>query len=63
VRSHTAVSIKQFLAKQAIPQLHHPPYPPDISPPDLCLAPKIKSLMKGRRFEDIEDIKRNVADK
>jgi hypothetical protein len=31
-RPHTAVSIKQFLAKHGIPELNHPPYSPDLSP-------------------------------
>jgi hypothetical protein len=46
-RSHTAVSIKQFLAKQGIPKLKHPPCSPDLSPPGYFLFPKIKSMLKG----------------
>jgi hypothetical protein len=51
------------LAKQGIPELNHPPppYSPDLSPPDVFLFPKIKLMLKGRRFEDTEDIKRNVT--
>jgi hypothetical protein len=51
------------LAKQRFPELIHspPPYSLDLSPPDFLLFPKIKSMVKGRRFEDTEDIKRNVA--
>jgi histone-lysine N-methyltransferase SETMAR len=60
VRPHTAASLKQFLAKQEIQGLNHPPYSPDVSPPDFFLFPKIKSTPK-RRFEDTEDIKRNVT--
>jgi hypothetical protein len=30
-------------------------------PHQICLFPKIKSTLKGRRFEDMEDIKRNVT--
>jgi hypothetical protein len=52
VRPHTAVSIKQFLAKQGIPKLKHPPYSPHLSPPGFLLFPEIKSTVKGRRFED-----------
>jgi hypothetical protein len=32
-RPHTAISIEQFLAKHGIPELNHPPYSPDLSPP------------------------------
>jgi hypothetical protein len=40
--AHTALSIIQFLAK--------PPYPPDLSPPDLFLFPKTQITLKGTRF-------------
>jgi hypothetical protein len=45
-RPHTAVSIKQFLANQGIPELNHPRYCPDLSPPDFFFFPKIKSTLK-----------------
>jgi histone-lysine N-methyltransferase SETMAR len=60
-RPRTAVSIKQFLEKQEIPELNHPPYSPDLSPSHLFLFLKIKFTLKGRRFEDKENIKRNVT--
>jgi hypothetical protein len=59
-RPRTAVSIKQCLAKQGIPELNHP-HIPDSSPPDFFLFPKIKSTLKGRRFEDTEHIKRKLT--
>jgi transposase len=62
VRLHTAVSIKQFLAKLGIPELNHPSYSPDLSPPDFFLFPKMKSTLKWRRFEDTENIKENVTE-
>jgi hypothetical protein len=37
--------------------MEHPPYSPDLAPHDFWLYPKIKSLLKGQRFQDIEDIK------
>jgi histone-lysine N-methyltransferase SETMAR len=55
-RPHTAISIKQFSAKQGVPELNHPPYSPDLSPPDSFLFPKIKSTLKGRRYKDMEGI-------
>jgi transposase len=63
VRPHTAISVKQFLAKQGISELNYrpPPYSPDLSPPDISLFLKIKSTLKVRIFEDTEDIKRNVS--
>ncbi len=46
VRPHTAAFIQQFLAKKAVPQLSHPPYLTDLSPPPhprLFHFPKIKT--------------------
>jgi hypothetical protein len=60
-RPRKAVSLKQFLANQEIPELNHPLYSPDLSPPDFILFPKIKFTLKGRIFEKTEDIKRNVT--
>jgi len=38
--AHTALSIREFLAKKNIPVLPHPPYSPDLAPCDLYLFPK-----------------------
>jgi hypothetical protein len=37
--------------------MEHPPYSPDLVPNDLWLFPKIKSVLKKRRFQDTKDIK------
>jgi hypothetical protein len=37
------------------------PYSPDLSFPDLFLFPKLKMTLKGRRFQTVEDIIRNVT--
>jgi hypothetical protein len=36
--------------------MEHPSFSPDLDPNDFRLFPKIKSDLKGRRFEDIKDI-------
>jgi hypothetical protein len=36
----------------------HPHFSPDLPPNDLGLFPKIKSALKGRRFQIIEDIQK-----
>jgi hypothetical protein len=41
--------------------MEHPPYSPDLAPKDLWLFPKIKCVLKGRRFQDNEDIKKYVT--
>jgi hypothetical protein len=64
VRAHTAVSIKQLWQKKKnYSRIKSPIYSPDLSPPDFFLFPIIKSTLKGRRFEDTENIKINIITK
>ena len=34
----------------------HPPYSPDLAPADFLLFPKLKTTLKGRRFQTIDEI-------
>jgi hypothetical protein len=36
--------------------MEHPLHSPDLAPNDFWLFPKMKSALKGRRFQDTEDI-------
>ena len=58
--AHTALSMKQFLVSKEITMLHHPPYLPDLAPCDFFF-PKLKGILKGTRFQRVEDIKINVT--
>ena len=51
--AHTAVSIREFLAKKNIPVLPHTPYNPDLALCYFCLFPKLKSELKGHHFGTI----------
>ena len=55
--AHTALSIHQFITERKIATLQHPPYSPDLGPCDFFLFPKIKSVLKGTHFSDIDSIK------
>ena len=55
--AHNALSVKRFLAKNNIPVTEHPPYSPDLAPCDFFLFPKIKSALKGTRFESVDTVK------
>ncbi|GFS71034.1 FLJ37770-like protein [Trichonephila clavipes] len=44
-----------------IPVLEHPPYSPDLAPCDFYLFPKVKSALKGTRFESVEAVKEKAA--
>ena len=57
--SHSSFLVRDFLAKHATTVLPQPPYSPDLAPADFFLFPKLKSTLKGRRFEYIEEIKTN----
>lgn len=59
--AHSALSIREFLAEKKIPVVPHPPYSPDLAPCDFFLFPRLKSALKGQRFQDVEEIKANTA--
>jgi histone-lysine N-methyltransferase SETMAR len=47
--------VREFLASRQINVLEHPPYSPDLASNDFSLFPKIKEILKGRHFDDIDD--------
>jgi transposase len=51
--------IHEFLAKQETTVVPQPPYSPDLAPAHFFLFPKLKSTLKGRRFQTIGEIKEN----
>jgi histone-lysine N-methyltransferase SETMAR len=53
--------VREFLASKQITVLEHPPYSPDLAPNDFLLLPKIKEILKGRHFNDIDDIRSNTT--
>jgi len=55
--AHVSLLICEFLAKQDMIVVPQPPYSPDLAPADFFLFPKLKSTLKGRRFQMIEEIK------
>jgi transposase len=54
-----ALSVRGFLASKKLTMLEHPPYSPDLAPNDFFLFPKIKEILKGRHFDDTDDIRNN----
>jgi transposase len=41
--------------------LEQPPYSPDLSPVTFFLFPKVKEILKGRHFDDIDDLRSNTT--
>ena len=52
-------SKEEFLATKQITVLEHHAYSPDLALSDFFLFPKIKEILKGRHFVDIDDIRSN----
>jgi len=50
-------SKEQFLATKQISVSEHPAYSPDLAPSGFFLFQKIKEILKGRHFDDIDDIR------
>ncbi|KAL4149391.1 hypothetical protein QTP88_003351 [Uroleucon formosanum] len=60
--AHSAHVVQQFLAKHGIPVVSQPPYSPDLAPCDFFLFPKIKMALKGKRFQNVDEIKQNATE-
>ena len=58
--AHKAASIANFLPKKKCYNPYHPPYSPDLSPPDYFLFPKLKMKLKGLHFADVAEIQEAV---
>ena len=59
--AHTALSVKQFLATKQTTVLEHPAYSPDLASIDFFLFLNIKEILKGRLFDDTEDMRCNTT--
>lgn len=59
--SHTSLRVREFLAKHNVATLPQPPYSPDLAPADFFLFPRIKTTLKGRRFDSIDAIQAAVT--
>ena len=59
--SHTALHVREFLAKYSLATLPQPSYSPDLAPADFFLFPRIKTALKGTRFGTTEAIQTAVT--
>ena len=60
--AHTALSVQQFLAKNNMTVIPHPPYSPDLGPCELFLFPRTKGQMKGKRFDGVSEVKKKTLE-
>jgi hypothetical protein len=55
-----ALGIREFLSFNNDTTFPHSPYSPDLAPCDFFLFPKMRLLLKGRRFDGLEHIQRKL---
>jgi hypothetical protein len=55
------IQVKDFVVQKSITEMKHPPCFRTLAPNDLWLFPKINCTLKGRRFQDTENIKKKVT--
>jgi len=58
--AHASLLIRSYLAKHQTSVVPHPPYSPNLTPADFFLFPKLKTTLKERRFQTIEEIQENA---
>ena len=54
-------SKEEFLATKQITVLDHPACLSDLTPSNFFLFPEIKEILKGRHFNDIDNIRSNIT--
>ncbi len=59
--AHSPLVVCEYLVEKNIPTLPHPPCSLDLAPCEFFLFTKLKSVLKGTRFDDLEEIKANTA--
>ena len=58
---HASGAVLEILGKYGWQVLPHPPYSPDMSPPDFYLFPKLKKPLRGKCFGSIEEVSHEVT--
>lgn len=59
---HTSKMTKKKLADIGWEVLPHPPYSPDIAPSDYHLFRSFKGWLKGKRYDDIDELKAGIQE-
>jgi hypothetical protein len=55
------LSVREFSVSKLITVLEHSPYSLDLAPNDFFLFQKIREILKGRHFDDTDDMRSNTA--
>jgi hypothetical protein len=59
--AHSLFLVCNFLAKNKTIVVPQQPYTPDVAPEDFFLFPKLKSTLKGRRFDTFDENQKNLT--
>ena len=59
--AHASHLMQSFLVKHQITQVTQPHFSPDLAPCNFWLFPKLKSPLKGKRFQIINEIQENTT--
>ena len=62
VPAHTTLSVQQFLTKHGMTSMSHPPYSPHLTPNNYFLFPQMKTVLRGKHFADVEEVKQKMAE-
>ena len=64
LRVHLSIllSVQQFLTKNGMNPMLHPPYSPSLTLNDFFLFPQMKKVFKGKHFADVKDVKQKTAE-
>jgi len=60
-RPNLGKDVRELLDGYSWQVLPHPPYSPDMSPPDFDLFPKLKINTRGVRFSTLEELSASVT--
>ena len=58
--AHQAVDTVDTIDFLGMERLPHAPYSPDLAPMDFALFPRLKSEMRGKRYDDLDDFRMEV---
>ena len=58
--AHASRLIQSIFVKHQITQVTQPRYSPDLVPCNFWLFPKLKSPLKGKRFQTVDEIRENT---
>ena len=62
IPAHTTLSVQQFLTKNHMTAVPHPPYSPNLTPSDFFLFPWMKKVLKEEHSADGEQVKQKRAE-